>query len=46
MYEVKRRIWAPNDGLPVKGGRKADPDTTDTDYFVREVARSGMSELS
>jgi hypothetical protein len=36
----------PNDGRPVKGGRKPDPDTTDKDYFVREVARSGESELS
>ena len=27
--------------LTVKGERKADPDTTDKDYFVREVAYGG-----
>src|SRR5207302_6740035 len=28
--------------LTVKGERKADPDTTDKDYFVREVAYGGF----
>jgi len=31
-----------NNVLTVKGERKADPDTTDKDYFVREVAYGGF----
>jgi Hsp20/alpha crystallin family len=28
--------------LTVKGERKAEPDTTDKDYFVREIAYGGF----